>query len=86
MSGKLRILAAGLLVLLVSGCMTVGPDYEQPEVAVPDDWSQEAAEGISRAPNELVEWWRVFNDPVLDQLVETCLLYTSDAADEVVPV
>ena len=71
MSGKLRILAAGLLVLLVSGCMTVGPDYEQPEVAVPDDWSQEAAEGISRAPNELVEWWRVFNDPVLDQLVET---------------
>ncbi len=71
MSGKLRILAAGLLVLLVSGCMTVGPDYEQPEVAVPDDWSQEAAEGISRAPNEQIHWWKVFNDPVLDQLVET---------------
>ena len=51
--------------------MSVGPDYEQPELTVPDDWSQEAAEGLSRAPDEMVEWWRIFNDPVLDQLVET---------------
>ena len=51
--------------------MTVGPDYEQPELTVPDDWSQDAAEGLTRAPTERVEWWKVFNDPILDQLVET---------------
>jgi len=64
-------LAAALLALLLGGCMTVGPDYEKPEAEVPDDWSQDAAEGISRAPNEQVEWWKVFNDPVLERLVET---------------
>jgi NodT family efflux transporter outer membrane factor (OMF) lipoprotein len=71
MSGQLRILAAGLLALLVGGCMTVGPDYERPEVKAPDDWSQAAAEGLESGPVERVEWWKVFNDPVLDQLVET---------------
>ena len=26
------------LVLLVAGCVTVGPDYQRPEVAVEPDW------------------------------------------------
>jgi NodT family efflux transporter outer membrane factor (OMF) lipoprotein len=73
MSRFSRILTAGLLalVLVLGGCVTVGPDFEKPEAPVPDDWSQAAEEGISRAPNEQVDWWKVFNDPVLDQLVET---------------
>jgi NodT family efflux transporter outer membrane factor (OMF) lipoprotein len=64
-------LAAALLGLLLGGCMTVGPDYEKPEAEVPDDWSQESAEGLTQAPQEQVQWWNVFNDPVLDQLVDT---------------
>jgi len=71
MSGNKQPLAAALLALLLTGCAAVGPDYEKPELAVPDDWSQEAAEGLSRAANERVDWWKIFNDPVLDQLVET---------------
>lgn len=66
-----RILAVASLALLLAGCVTVGPDYEPPDPEAPDDWSQEAGEGLSRAPHERVEWWRIFNDPVLDQLVET---------------
>lgn len=63
--------AAALLALLLGGCAAVGPDYQKPEVSVPDGWSLEAAEGLSAAPNERVEWWKLFDDPVLDQLVET---------------
>jgi NodT family efflux transporter outer membrane factor (OMF) lipoprotein len=65
------IFAALILPLLLGGCAAVGPDYETPEVEVPDDWSQEAEEGLTLTPGEAVEWWQVFDDPVLDQLVET---------------
>ena len=71
MSGSKQTLAAALLALLLASCAAVGPDYEKPEVAAPDDWSLDAAEGLSNAPSERVEWWKIFNDPVLDRLVET---------------
>ena len=60
-----------LLALLLTSCAAVGPDYEKPEVAVPGDWSLDAAQGLSGSTSERVEWWKIFNDPVLDQLVET---------------
>ena len=66
-----RLTAAALLGLLLAGCAAVGPDYEQPEAPVRDDWSSEPAEGLNTSPHELVEWWKIFNDPVLDELVET---------------
>lgn len=62
------------LFLLTSGCTTVGPDFVRPEIEVSDSWSQSAAEGVTTSPNELVQWWRVFNDPVLDELVEAARL------------
>jgi len=56
--------------LLLTAC-TVGPDFVKPEPEVPSGWSQPAAEGLQTTPHELVEWWRVFQDPVLDALVGT---------------
>ena len=41
-----RVIAAALLGLLLAGCAAVGPDYEQPEAPVRDDWSSEPAEGL----------------------------------------
>ena len=32
------------LVLLPGGCKFVGVDYEQPEVALPDQWQQKVEE------------------------------------------
>jgi len=51
----------------------VGPDFVKPEVEVADEWSEPVKEGLDTAPAELVEWWRVFNDSVLDALVEDSL-------------
>jgi len=59
---------------LLSGCM-VGPDYEQPEVESPGAWRitpKEAADTANTA------WWEQFQDPVLNDLINTALLENKD--------
>lgn len=64
----LHLLAAALLLAL-GGC-AVGPDYKTPATA--DVSTFKEAEGwVPAAPADALErgpWWRLFNDPVLDQL------------------
>lgn len=60
------ITAAGIAVLLfVSGCAAVGPVYREPRPEVPAEWRAPAGE----APALLEEWWEVFEDPQLTELV-----------------
>jgi outer membrane protein TolC len=52
----------------------VGPDFVRPEVPWLNDWSSSAlrsgaAEGQPRDRAATEQWWRNFNDPVLDRLV-----------------
>lgn len=58
-----------VLTLLATGC-AVGPDYKTPTAA--DISTFKEAEGwVPAAPADALErgpWWRLFNDPVLDQL------------------
>jgi len=58
------------VLLLLSGCAAVGPNYERPGAPVPDAWSVPGDTGLQATEYELVEWWQVFGDPVLDQLVD----------------
>lgn len=74
MIDRYRLPCAAAMALLLVGCAAVGPDFEKPEPEVPETWSQETPEGLSESPHELVEWWRLFNDPVLNELVETARL------------
>ncbi len=55
-----------LLVLSMSGCWSVGPDFVRPDIATPEKWTVEYA-----AVNDLANtrWWQQFNDPVLDALI-----------------
>ena len=57
------------LTFLVSGCM-VGPDFVKPEAQVEEGWLQEHNQRIKSEPADFSEWWSVFNDPVLDNLIE----------------
>jgi NodT family efflux transporter outer membrane factor (OMF) lipoprotein len=63
------------LTLLLNACTTLGPDYEEPEVAWLSDWQSDLY-GQLGAPEQqtavdLSFWWRLFNDPVLNDLIET---------------
>jgi NodT family efflux transporter outer membrane factor (OMF) lipoprotein len=57
--------------MIVSGC-AVGPDYEIPEATVSQEyeWLDIDAPGINNEAADLARWWTVFEDPVLNSLVE----------------
>jgi NodT family efflux transporter outer membrane factor (OMF) lipoprotein len=64
---------AVLLVACLGGCSPVGPDFVKPEAAEPAGWSQPPAQGLETAPADIAEWWTLFDDPALNQLVKTAL-------------
>jgi len=71
-------------------CCTVGPDYHPPQNGIPNAWhevkpmasaarpeTQKLPEPDRKALAE-IEWWKQFNDPVLDGLVEKGLIQNFD--------
>ena len=63
-----------LLVLPISGCVNLGPDYRPPEVAVETDWLTPDDPLVDSDQPVEPKWWQsAFHDPELDQLVETAL-------------
>ncbi len=63
---------AGLLVL-AAGCASipsVGPDYHPPQTAVSTNWSEPKLGGTTNSPVQIVEWWKTFNDPELNSLID----------------
>ena len=61
------IAAATLAAVMISGCTKVGPDYVKPkEVAMPDVWESD----LPKSDHNITTWWKLFNDPALDTLVE----------------
>ncbi|MGB5987435.1 MAG: efflux transporter outer membrane subunit, partial [Desulfobacterales bacterium] len=73
--GKWLPLLTALLMLLVSGCATLGPDFRPPEVETPAAYR-------SALPGEGVEfnlkWWNLFQDPDLYQIVTQALANNRD--------
>ena len=61
------VLAGGALMLL-TGC-AVGPDYEEPDFAVPDAWQNAAANDLAGETPVITEWWSAFDDALLDSLL-----------------
>ena len=57
-----------LLAGLVLAGYAVGPDYRAPKLATPAGWGT----GTNSAP-ATVEWWREFNDPILNSLIERAM-------------
>lgn len=76
-----RILAAPL-VLLLSACITLGPDYDRQQATQwntePQAWQQPLPHDGD--PVELISWWSQFKDPVLIELVEQSQKQSSSMA------
>ncbi|HEY0863317.1 MAG TPA: efflux transporter outer membrane subunit [Lacunisphaera sp.] len=61
---KSFLLLPSAFILATVAVAAVGPDYERPAVASPVAWKQAApAEALPRG-----DWWKLFNDPALDEL------------------
>ena len=71
-----------LVAAAVAGC-AVGPDYVAPTIAAPARFMGQAAvaaRGPASAPLESEAWWRGFNDPVLDRMIDRALGQNLDLA------
>ncbi|MFM0049501.1 efflux transporter outer membrane subunit [Caballeronia grimmiae] len=70
-------------MLALGGCMTVGPDYKLPEgAAVNAPYANAPIEGAADAPvtrgTAPSKWWRLYDDPALDELVSEALISNAD--------
>jgi len=64
-----KILAVTLLALFTGGCM-MGPDYRRPSLDIPKSFQYETKEAQETVNTE---WWKGFQDPVLDGLIAEAL-------------
>ncbi len=85
--------ARGAVFACVAACgCTVGPDYKRPDTPTPRAYqelgtktdaplSQPAAAPVDEA--QVASWWKQFNDPLLDQLVQRAMAGNLDLKTEV---
>ncbi len=65
----LRLNMAVALLSVLCGC-AVGPQYREPNPAVPEKWSEIYKGDNLAVSRDISRWWTIFNDPVLDSLVD----------------
>lgn len=71
-----KIALSSLSVLILSGCMKLGPDFTGIETAPIDiSWQQKGSQADEKV---IAQWWKTFNDPVLDHLVKTAYAQNID--------
>ncbi len=64
-------LALATLTLALAGCAALGPDYQRPAATLPGAYSEA---GRAEAPASVErDWWKLFKDPVLDDLMAKAL-------------
>ena len=62
--------------MLLSGCQ-IWPDYLRPKVEVPTQFIEQTQQGL--AENKIADnWWTLYQDPVLNELVEKALVNNKD--------
>jgi NodT family efflux transporter outer membrane factor (OMF) lipoprotein len=69
-SAKPALLGLIAILLFISGCTLVGPDYVKPTAPEPKEWLEYGNPKIESKEADFSQWWTVFNDPVLNELVE----------------
>jgi multidrug efflux system outer membrane protein len=60
------------LALALAGC-AVGPDYHRPNTALPDNFDAVSPKPVATAPEVRNDWWTLYDDPLLTQLVQSAL-------------
>ena len=63
-----------LAATALAGC-TLGPDYKRPQVAAPAAFQYEPKDAAATADTP---WWKQFQDPVLEQLIDEALQHNTN--------
>jgi NodT family efflux transporter outer membrane factor (OMF) lipoprotein len=74
MRGLQRALVVTCAALTLQACTNLGPDYQEPEVTWLEEWETDLYGQVVETPSadaDLRFWWKAFNDPVLNGLIDT---------------
>ncbi len=66
------------VIVWITGCISVGPDYENPEIETPDTWNQIVMGDFESETPDLQSWWKVFGDETLNALIDKVALSNVD--------
>jgi multidrug efflux system outer membrane protein len=73
------IIVAGIIL---TGCVTVGPDYSKPKIETGESWNQKDSGLIQskdlEASRDISHWWTQLNDPLLTALIIDALETSPD--------
>jgi NodT family efflux transporter outer membrane factor (OMF) lipoprotein len=61
------------MLLALTGCMSIGPDYKSPKTSLSPSWSSPLTNGVTAQPVKpivLARWWEVLSDATLTNLIE----------------
>jgi multidrug efflux system outer membrane protein len=76
---RVRILLVGILASVCAACTPVGPDYQPPRQDLPVDWQEPGIDSGSPTGEATLEhWWTLFNDPLLESLINRASLANYD--------
>lgn len=67
---KTLVIVLVATVVVGAGCTTLGPDFQRPESPQAEAWQDIQDQRLEADKTVQTEWWQVFNDPVLDSLVD----------------
>ncbi len=70
-TGMFRTTMLVLSAALLMGCAAVGPDYRPPEMEMPTEWQSVGDPALLPQSDLVKQWWSLFNDPLLDRLIQT---------------
>ena len=74
MTGNTTAWRALFIIVLVLGCWvggcSVGPNFVRPKATVSPRWLEEGDPRVKTSAGSYPDWWKTFNDPVLDQLID----------------
>ena len=62
-----------LLIMIITGCVTVGPDYVPPDVPIYKDWHTQLNGDLNTREADaqtLAAWWTTLNDSKLSSLID----------------
>ncbi len=66
-----RLMITLLAAAALAGCAAVGPNYRPPTIEMPNSWQTTDDPALLPRAELVKNWWSLFNDPLLDQLIQT---------------
>jgi len=73
LAGSVSWISISLIVIILTGCASVGPNYNPPKTSVSSDWNAQLKGRLTAQemnPQTLAAWWTALDDPVLSRLIE----------------